>query len=35
VLVVSLDRLIPALRRTRPLRRRRWTDATIARARDG
>ena len=35
VLVVSLDRLMPALRRTRPLRRRWWTDATIARARDG
>jgi hypothetical protein len=35
VLVVSLDRLMPALRRTRPRRRRSWTDATIARARDG
>ena len=35
VLVVSLDRLMPALRRTRPFRRRWWTDATIARARDG
>ena len=35
VLVVSLDRILPALRRTRPLRRQWWTDATIARARDG
>jgi hypothetical protein len=35
VLVVSLDLLMPALRRTRPLRQRWWTDATIARARDG
>jgi hypothetical protein len=25
VLVVSLDRLVPALRRTRPLRRRSWS----------
>ena len=34
VLVVSLDRLMPALRRTPPVRRRWWTGATIARTRD-
>ena len=34
VLVVSLDRLMSALRRTRPLRRRSWWTRRIARARD-